>query len=245
MRVKRTEAHERTSTIKNKKKHYTRPYTPTNHDRRIYLPACCGDGHTGGTRTHGGWSVCVDGVTVCVYRLLHHLWTLLCPMVLYSQYPDQSGVDAVILFTEPHPVLSLTIQTLPEKVMFRCFVLKIQTFKHEGMNSMGDGSKYLFILSNNLLTYLLTVLQSIRLSSVLFGDGTVDNFKTSDRIRSCVAMIIGGGVRVTNLSLTEWADGCHNSSGLRRGTNGLGTQLLRGPAVVAFPQTGRSSVCVR
>jgi hypothetical protein len=77
--------------------------------------------------------------------------------------------------------------------MFRCFVLKIQTFKHEGMNSMGDGSKYLFILSY-LLTYLLTtVLQSIRLSSVLFGDGTVDNFKTSDRIRSCVAMIIGGG----------------------------------------------------
>lgn len=50
----------------------------------------------------------MHGVTVCVYRLLHHLWTLLCPMVLYSQYPDQSGVDAVILFTEPHPVLSLT-----------------------------------------------------------------------------------------------------------------------------------------
>ena len=73
--------------------------------------------------------------------------------------------------------------------MFRCFVLKIQTFKHEGMNSMGDGSS----IYSCYLTYLLTVLQSIRLSSVLFGDGTVDNFKTSDRIRSCVAMIIGGG----------------------------------------------------
>ena len=56
-------------------------------------------------------------------------------MVLYSQYPDQSGVHAVILFTEPHPVLSLTIH--PDLAgegdvsMFRFENSNIQTRRNE------------------------------------------------------------------------------------------------------------------